>query len=638
MNPWRDVARVARCLTFAVVVVGVPHTLHAQGGPGGPPITEPTPQSHGQWSGPWDLAVAMKRNPNTEPPSAYSPVVTEIAHSIVVPPSSPADVASSEYRGWVMFMVRRGPYPDPPPPDMLQPSYLWDPNDPGVIEDEHHVYFDNPLTMDVFCSGHTYLGDGRPVTGGGQDSTVTHIEGQSQSYVLDTIGAGPSGIPQWLELGNPTQTERWYPTLSTLSDGRLLQVGDSPECPGGGHGCGDPWRTYFDPVTETWSAPLLNRREGSHSTDCTLAEEMEVSHYPRLHLLSSGEIMWADGIESGSVGSHAAYFLKVDPLTQSPDCAADAGNPFQWREGPPAPGDTHVASQKGAPTAHILWPDGTQPDGWAEVVYQFGGTVEPHDDSINCLPDPQTNESPTNRVARLVDPDDSQPWDITGVEDMSYGRVNSNAVILLDGSVLLVGGLDHLPRGNCQPRRITERFKPEEVFGGSPFDVHWRWQDMDEQLGERGYHSVAGLLPDGRVFSAGGRWMTGLMDDWNSVELYSPPYMFSLQPRPVIIGSFTDSFVHGEPIDFDLKIRGGGELSRLALLRPGNATHAFDMSQRYIVLEEADTLYVGNDTWSVSADIPANPSAVPPGWYLLTAIGGPGKVPSAGKWVKIENM
>jgi len=511
------------------------------------------------------------------------------------------------------------------------------------------------LALDVFCSGHTYLGDGRPATAGGQDNVNTSPMGQGQSYVLETRFADELNPPFWDLLGSEQSVERWYPTVTTLADGRLLQVGNtannlplvdpvtqvSYDCetsPFAHPACGDWFRSILapdvqDPSGFDWGPELINRRNDAGAPACEGASPLEVSHYPRLHLLSSGELVWIDGREETGLREHVSYFLKVDPQDPA-DCAASPANPFQWRKGTPAPGDPHSASQKGAPTTHLLWP-GVLPGTWEEVIYQFGGTIAPHDDASTCPPMQQPNESPPDRVARLLNPDTTTPWDIVGVEDMEYGRVNHNAVIQLDGSILVVGGLEpsQIEDGPCAPRKRAELFLPEELFPGDP-GPDGRWKDMALQTAIRGYHSVAGLLPDGRVFSAGGFWPGNRY----TVELYSPPYMFRAEPRPAIT-SQTDvshAYDYGESLDVFVKLRGGGTISRVALVRPGSTTHAFDMSQRYIVLAQTPPIQVGPDTWQTTVEIPDSGAVAPPGWYMLTAIGGPSELPSVARWLKIE--
>jgi hypothetical protein len=231
----------------------------------------------------------------------------------------------------------------------------------------------------------------------------------------------------------------------------------------------------------------------------------------------------------------------------------------------------------------------------------------------------------------MLNPDETKKWEastdsVTALESMAFGRVNHNAVILLDGSVLIVGGVEKLPSGTCVFRTTPERFKPPEIFGGP---AGWTWQQMDVQMSQRNYHSVAGLLPDGRVFSAG-----GMADEW-SVELYGPPYMYKL-PRPEILTEYTSPFAHGQQVPIDVKVRGGGEVDRVALVRIGTSTHAFDMSQRYICLPEPQLQPPANEVWSGLVTLPPNGFVAPPGWYMLTAIGGTFHTPSPAKWIKIE--
>jgi hypothetical protein len=585
---------------------------------------DPGPPTHGQWAGPWVLENEIVSPLIAGPP--YVPDVKEIAHSIVLPPPSTALAGSSPFGGWVVFMNRRS-QATLQQVNNPQPTFLWNPSVPDQIH--AHLNVPGDLTKDIFCSGHTYLGDGRPVSAGGQDNVnpPPSPAGAGQSYVLRTDLAVSAATPPAWELYGNLATERWYPTVTTLANGSLLQTGDSKPGNCAGHDCGDEFRQVLDlsGASPTWMPDLLNQRFVGTS-GCNVAEAHHVLHYPRLHLLGSGELMLVDGKQTAHPHAHVAWFLKVD-ATLPLDCATLPGNPYQWREGAPAPGDTLGASQKGAPSVHLLWPDSGQLDEWAEVVYQFGGTIEPEDDTALCPPLPAATVSATDRVARMVNPAANVPWDLS-LEPMADGRINHNAVILLDGSVLIVGGNDPVEEDVCEYRTTPERFKPPEIFGGPGAMT---WKNMDPQIGERNYHSVAGLLPDGRVFSAGGS------DPENryTVELYSPPYMFTL-PRPVILTSFTSAFDHGTPLVFDVKVRGGGEVERVALVRIGTATHAFDMSQRYIELEVIQLTSLGNETWQVDSVLPPNGNVAPPGWYMLTAVGGLQQTPSAAKWIKLE--
>ncbi len=56
---------------------------------------------------------------------------------------------------------------------------------------------------------------------------------------------------------------------------------------------------------------------------------------------------------------------------------------------------------------------------------------------------------------------------------------------------------------------------------------------MAAQAEERGYHSTALLLPDGRIVSAGDDGPSDLGGQSDEIEVFSPPYLFK-GPRPQI--------------------------------------------------------------------------------------------------------
>ena len=629
-------------------------------------VIDPSPPSHGQWAGPWDLRFEMifqdgvyQLDGNGDPMPGtfitYSPPVIEIAHSTLLPPPSPAQAQSSLYAGKVIFINNRGTpaASNPPGPGTWefkpQPTFVWNPNNPGVVTE--YVVAPNTTYEDLFCSGHTYLGDGRPITSGGLNrpagGMVVNPVGHGQSYVL-TTDLQPNGVLEWAKRGGLAH-ERWYPTPTTLDDGSILTTGHTGNPPNG-----DRYRQILqltDPLNDvwTWTGDLANRR--ANESNCSLSAIMSLNHYPRFHLLTTGELVWTDGREGTSQGGlplrHVAYFLpvKFNALDQ---CLAFADTPWQWHQGLPAPTDTRGAAQKGGQSVHLIVRDPAQPEQPLEVLYYFGGTVQGQDDfSCPCIAGtPSDDAYNTKRVARMTTPSRTTPWDL-GVAQMHYGRVNANAVILLDGSVLLVGGADrdfnqaqppcegNLAGLGCVHRTIPERFKPFEVFDGVP--QQGDWNDMDEQSSKRQYHSVAGLLPDGRVYSAGGTYsVQNGPDDRFTIEIYSPPYLFT-GARPEILTTFPTELTYQEQKIIEVKIRAGNPLKRMALVRPGTATHAFDQSQRYVELEQLQTtLKPGTtDVWQVTVVMPFDGFEAPPGWYMLTAV-GPLNVPSPAKWVKLE--
>jgi len=196
-----------------------------------------------------------------------------------------------------------------------------------------------------------------------------------------------------------------------------------------------------------------------------------------------------------------------------------------------------------------------------------------------------------------------------------------------------------------------EHLKPPELFPNAPN----AWDELPDQIVERGYHAVAGLLPDGRAFSGGGvdKDPGAGVDSRHTIEILSPPYMM-LPPGPTVTLIDTDSpsveWDRGFPVidvkdpaatTFEVDITLGDpndpsyEIKRVALLKPSTSTHAFDTGQRYVVLRTEDPDVLSPSSVRIEAQIPPE-WALPPGFYFLTAV-DKGNRPSPGRWVLVRN-
>ncbi|MEH2537198.1 MULTISPECIES: kelch repeat-containing protein [unclassified Bradyrhizobium] len=106
----------------------------------------------------------------------------------------------------------------------------------------------------------------------------------------------------------------------------------------------------------------------------------------------------------------------------------------------------------------------------------------------------------------------------TRTADMHYPRVNVNAVLLPDGTIFVVGG-QRAGKWNADPQTVLE---PELYDPRND-----TWTPMAPMEHPRQYHSIAVLLPDGRVLTAGGvDPRPGVVErDQRSREVFSPPYL-----------------------------------------------------------------------------------------------------------------
>ena len=199
--------------------------------------------------------------------------------------------------------------------------------------------------------------------------------------------------------------------------------------------------------------------------------------------------------------------------------------------------------------------DGALRDYAPSVMYESGKVL-----FIGGGLDPNTL-LPTN-LAETIDLNLANPkWQPTS--PMHFARRQHNATILPDGTVLVTGGTQGLP-GNQKwrwPSIMSVRGAP--VHQAELWDpVTGKWTIMAEEATDRCYHSIALLLPDGRVLSAGGgEYAPGdpahpnqpnpSGDSHIDAQLYSPPYLMK-GPRPQILVSPAE-ITYGQ--SFDVTVR-----------------------------------------------------------------------------------
>jgi galactose oxidase len=213
---------------------------------------------------------------------------------------------------------------------------------------------------------------------------------------------------------------------------------------------------------------------------------------------------------------------------------------------------------------------------------------------------------PTNsaEVINLNDP--SPAWRAT--LPLSNIRTQHNATVMPDGTVLVTGGhsgpvLDDASK----PRRETELWDPRTEA----------WTELAPMGAYRGYHSVAVLLPDGRVLSAGGRGV-------RTMQVFSPPYLFK-GARPVLSAA-PDVLSYGQ--GFMISTAQAASIAQVTLVRPGSNTHAFDENQRFLRM----SFQAGSGALAVTA--PAHSNLAPPGHYMMFLVDTQG-VPSVAKIVRL---
>jgi hypothetical protein len=139
------------------------------------------------------------------------------------------------------------------------------------------------------------------------------------------------------------------------------------------------------------------------------------------------------------------------------------------------------------------------------------------------------------------------------------------------------------------------------------------------------YHSVALLLPDARVITAGSN--PNRRDDELRLELFHPPYLFR-GPRPFIEAA-PDRVTYGERIQIGTP--NAQDVKWVQLVKPLAVTHSCDTEQRLVDLP---VVRGSRHLCRLDVRLPREPGILPPGWYMLFLTNNDG-VPSHAHWVQV---
>ena len=199
-------------------------------------------------------------------------------------------------------------------------------------------------------------------------------------------------------------------------------------------------------------------------------------------------------------------------------------------------------------------------------------------------------------------------WQSAGL--MRTARRQLNATMLPDGTVLVTGGSSGAGFNNAgAPALTAERWDPaQNTFTGLASATRYR-----------GYHSIALLLPDGRVLSSGG-------DNEPNAEVFSPPYLFK-GARPVVTSS-PSSLTYGE--SFFVDTPDATSITAVTLVRLSAVTHAFNMNQRFLRLAFSQA------PGRLTVTAPSVAEFAPPGHYMLFVLNAAG-VPSIAPIVRLNS-
>ncbi len=401
---------------------------------------------------------------------------------------------------------------------------------------------------------------------------------------------------------------------SLLDDGRLLVLGGAADL-----GVGISSAHIFDPATSTWSKKASMNRPRWYPTAIKLADGRVVAASGRggesaVEVYDPKADRWA--IVTGIDHTFDEYYPSLHLLPTGE--IFNSGTGWEQKDTPP----TGLVELTGA--ASGTWNElGLQafPDRQeGAAVLSVDATTSPPTTSVMVIGGGLGSGRATVEAIDLTRLGDGPTW--KRAADMHFGRTNVSAVALPDGTVLAIGG---------QTRGKKEK-DPGVVLTPELYDPAANtWTDLAPMKSPRQYHSVAVLLPDGRVVAAGGINPAIASDrekagDQFTMEIFSPPYLFA-GPRPTVTSAPT-SVRYGDTIDVGVDLP-ESEVRSVALVSPQAVTHHTDGDQRFLRLK-----VVGFDDGHLRIAGPANGNIAPPGFYMLFVVNAR-RVPSIAKFIHV---
>lgn len=219
------------------------------------------------------------------------------------------------------------------------------------------------------------------------------------------------------------------------------------------------------------------------------------------------------------------------------------------------------------------------------------------------------NSGGTSKSSMIIDVSSGTPT-YTAAANSNFEHMTGQALTLPTGDVLAVGG-----NSSGDDTKGTPVFTPEIYSPATN-----TWKSMANSAKRRTYHSVAALMPDGRVWSAGSSFDE--VQEPNGA-FFSPPYLFKqdgsgqLATRPTATGA---PGVVAQNQTFTVGTQNPSNIAYASMVRLAATTHQVSPGQSFTKLP------VTARSGAVELTAPSIDQAVP-GYYMLFLVDKQG-VPS----------
>jgi len=423
--------------------------------------------------------------------------------------------------------------------------------------------FSQPNTpVDLFCCGHAFLPDGRLLAAGGTEQYDPFF-GLKQAVVFDPAG-GPA------DPTSPTGHAGAWTAAPQMAGGRwyptLLPLGDGRVLAVAGL----DGTSMLNIVPETYT-------DGVGWTAGAVSPHWPM--YAHLFLLEDGRVFYSGGQYGDNNGVKSAIWNLATNTTTDV-----LGLPF--------------AGMRNQAASVLLPPAQDQ-----RVLIIGGGAYDMHN---------QAGATGSTAIADLAAANPAY----AAAAPLQMPRMHLCATLLPDRTVLVNGG-SMMEESAADAAFEAEIYHPDAGGGAGA------WSMAALSRVPRLYHSVALLMPDGKVVTAGSNPQR--LTEELRIEVYWPAYLFAGE-RPVCRPDQTEV---GYGATVAAQAPNAAELASVALIRPGATTHSADVEQRLI-----DVPHQVTAADRISLHLPASGNLAPPGWYLVFALNTAG-VPSEGSWVHL---
>jgi hypothetical protein len=322
-----------------------------------------------------------------------------------------------------------------PPTDGKAAVRVWDPTLPQPVLQEVPNFF-----VDAFCSGHSFLPDGRLLVTGG--------------HISDSVGSDATTLfdfrTRTWSTGPRMSAGRWYPTNTTLANGEALVISGTID------------RTHVNSLPEVWNTATGWRP----LTDAQLSLPL----YPWMHLAPNGKIFNSGPAQTTRyLDTSGAGAWTTVAFTNFGDREQSAGTSVMYE-----PGKVLIVGGGNPPTAsaEVIDLSAAAPQ-WQLI----NPTAHPRRfPNATILPDGKvlvtggTNFGVIEVIGAVLP---AEMWDpATGawstMAAMSVRRMyHSTAVLLPDGRVLTAGGTSGTELGGDDSHYNAEYYSPPYLFKGA---------------------------------------------------------------------------------------------------------------------------------------------------------------------------